>query len=501
MMRNECCDLPEDQQEVPLCNMKFDQSTAKALFNKHFIISESTDDIQSLGRTKNILPEPECMFKEKSWQKDNLQILKNELNNVKSRLNNFTLNKWQQHTYQMNQAGDVLNYIKKQIQPEFITQAWCKFYEIACNFSLVPLNKILQENNEENICSFTSVHLCEAPGAFVVALNHWLKLNACNVQWDWIANTLNPYCEGNPYSQMIDDDRFIRHTLTHWYFGADNTGNIMDLQNLDALIKRSKSNSGGPVMLITADGSIDCTDMPDEQENAVAHLHFCETVACMHLLEKGGNFLLKVFTLFEHQSVCLIYLLSCAFQKVIATKPATSRAGNSEMYVVCVNFKGKDYIAPYLEILRCHYNAYPTQAMFRCQDIPDYFIQKIENCCKFFNHHQCNVIEDNINAFYSEMYENLLFKLRQFKRKIALMYLKKYKLMKINFEDQIVGQEIIKRNTNYIMTRKLRDYDSYNERCRKLDSTSQEHLQQILDKARQIEIPVESYYTVSKSFN
>lgn len=480
--------------------MKFDKSTAKALFDKHFIISESTEDTQSLERTEYVLPEPECMFKEKPWQKDNLQTLKNELNDVKSRLNNFTLDEWQQHTYQMNQAGDVLSCIKKQIQPEFITQAWCKFYEIACNFSLVPLNKILQKNNEKNICSFTSVHLCEAPGAFVVALNHWLKLNDCNVQWDWIANTLNPYCEGNSYSRMVDDDRFVRHTLKHWCFGTDNTGNIMDLRNLDALIERSRTNSGGPIMLVTADGSIDCTDMPDEQENAVAHLHFCETVACMHILEKGGNFLLKMFTLFEHQSVCLMYLLSCAFHKVTATKPATSRAGNSEMYVVCVDFKGKDYIAQYLNVLKCHYNAYPTQAMFSCRVIPDRFIRKIESCCKFFKRHQCKAIEDNINSFHSETYDNLLFKLRHFKRKVSLMYLEKFNLTKIDLRDQIIGREIIERSTNYIMTRKLR-YDSYNERCRKLHLTSQERLQQIWNKAREIEVPMENFYTVSESFD
>ncbi|EFN88438.1 Uncharacterized protein FLJ11171 [Harpegnathos saltator] len=479
--------------------MKFNKSAAEALFHKHFIISENTENNQNVEEVKYVLPKPECMFREEPWQKDSLQTLKNELNDVKSRLNNFTLDEWQQHTYQMNQAGDVLNDIKKHIQPEFITQAWCKFYEIVCNFSLVPLNKI-QEINEENICSFSSVHLCEAPGAFVVALNHWLKLNAPSVKWDWIASTLNPYCEGNPYSQMIDDDRFIRHTLMHWYFGADNTGNIMDLQNLDALVERSKTISQGPIMLITADGSIDCTDMPDEQENAVVHLHFCEIVTCMHLLEKGGNFLLKVFTLFEHQSVCLMYLLACAFQKVIATKPATSRAGNSEMYIVCTNFNGRDYIEPYLNVLRCHYDACPTQATFGCNVIPDYFMRKIEDCARFFKRHQCKVIEDNINAFHSETYDNLLFKLKHFKRKISDMYLKRYKLAKIDLGDQIIGRDIIERNTKYIMSRKLR-YDSYNERCRKQDSTLQERLQQIWSKASDIEILIESPYIVSESSN
>lgn len=493
MIMEECCNLSEDQQKLS----PYDKSTAKALFQKHFVISETTEDTQSSKKTEYVLPKPECMFKEESWQKDSLQTLKNELNNVKSRLNNFTLSEWQHHTYEMNQAGHVLWYIRTHIRPEFITQAWCKFYEIACNFPLVPLDKILSENKEENACGFTSVHLCEAPGAFVIALNHWLKLNARNVQWDWIGNTLNPYCEGNPYSQMVDDDRFIRHTLTHWCFGNDNTGNIMDMRNLDFLVGKSKINNGRPIMLVTADGSIDCTDMPDEQENAVAHLHFCETVACMHLLEKGGNFLLKVFTLFEHQSVCLMYLLSCAFQTVTATKPATSKAGNSEMYVVCLNFKGRDYVAPYLDVLRCHYDAYPTRAMFSYQVIPDCFMQKIVDCCKFFKHHQCRVIESNINSFHLETYDkNHDPKLKKFKHMVSLMYLQRYKLTKIDPQDQIVGREVIERNINYIMSRKL-CYDSYNERCKKQDLTMQERLLQIWHKAREIQMPTKSSYSVS----
>lgn len=68
----------------------------------------------------------------------------------------------------MNHAGAVMSKIKKEINPELLTQAWLKFYECLNQYELV--GSITNE-------SFSSVHLCEAPGAFISALNHYLVVN------------------------------------------------------------------------------------------------------------------------------------------------------------------------------------------------------------------------------------------------------------------------------------------------------------------------------------
>lgn len=59
-------------------------------------------------------------------------------------------------------------------------------------------------------------------------------------KWSWVGTTLNPYCEGNDTMRMIDDDRFIRTTYKNWFFGTDNTGDLMSEENLEALVKRIK---------------------------------------------------------------------------------------------------------------------------------------------------------------------------------------------------------------------------------------------------------------------
>ena len=103
-----------------------------------------------------------------------------------------------------------------------------KFYEIFNTFDLIPEDAQRSEK-------VRSLHLCEAPGAFVASLNHFLKSHYNGMDWQWVANTLNPYYEGNDLEAMLDDDRFILKTLSHWNFGVDGTGDLMNLANLDSL--------------------------------------------------------------------------------------------------------------------------------------------------------------------------------------------------------------------------------------------------------------------------
>lgn len=465
----------------------------KQLFEKYHIISNAEKDSESY-----ILPKAESMFKDPPWSFDSLQKLKSDLNQVKSCLNDFNLHEWQNHTSEMNKAGFVIRNVRTNIKPELLTRGWLKFYEIASKFKLVPVKKDL---------SFRSMHLCEAPGAFVVALNHWLAKNSPNVKWDWLANSLNPYWEENAYDYMITDDRFIKHTLQHWCFGEDNTGDIMNLKNLDDLVKRVSSfDVDKRILLVTADGSINCTNMPEEQESVVAQLHLCETVACMHILQKDGNFLLKLFTLFEHQSVCLMYLLSCAFHEITVIKPATSKGGNSEIYVFCRKFRGKDYMAAHLNVLRQYYGKTPPEnAMFNQKDIPQSFVQKIEECSAFFKHHQCQIIEDNIRTYQTKNYDHTL---ETVKHLVASQYIENCKLNgSLKHELMIVGRSKIKssriereknkKNKKNLFAYKKLHIDSYNERCKRHDL--KESLLLLWKQTQSFSLPTERSYIVSFS--
>ncbi|XP_071445014.1 cap-specific mRNA (nucleoside-2'-O-)-methyltransferase 2 [Hetaerina americana] len=342
------------------------------------------------------LPDPTTMFKDKKWAIADLIKFKDRLNEVKSKLNDFPLEKWHRHTAAMNPAGAIQRQLREEVGAELLTQAWCKFFETVCSFSLIPSKSI--ETKELN-----TVHLCEAPGAFVASLNHYLTINLPDIKWNWMATTLNPHYEANDPARTIFDDRFIIPTEKHWSFGADHTGDIQLEANMRHLLNEAKERglSGkGTLMLVTADGSIDCQFNPGEQESLVCTLHLCEATTALLLLDKGGSLLLKAFTVFEAENVCLLYLLAFAFEKIVAWKPATSREGNSEMYLVCINYRGQSSLSPWLEVLCKYYGQEFSKApMFSLDSIPQTFLSQVVECAEKFMNYQINVIERNIETF------------------------------------------------------------------------------------------------------
>ncbi|KAK3600348.1 hypothetical protein CHS0354_015944 [Potamilus streckersoni] len=323
--------------------------------------------------------------------KPELIKMKDELNEVKNKLNDKDILTWHRHTSDVNIAGNIVNSIAQRFKPELCTQAWCKFYEIASSYKILDLSKP----------ALLTIHLCEAPGAFVTSLNHYLHCQGYNGEWEWRASTLNPHYEGNHRGQMIDDDRFIKSTVDNWYFGKDNTGNLMTLQNLEGLIEIVQEI--GFADLVTADGSIDCQDNPAEQENIVSQLHYCEVLTALHILSPGGTLVIKLFTMYEYQAISLMYILNCMFTKVEVFKPCTSKGGNSEVYVICLQLHGdhKSYLISQLTQLYFCGGSRPEIPVcpLPLEDLPDSFLEQHCECCQFFNTLQCQAINRNLELY------------------------------------------------------------------------------------------------------
>ena len=96
------------------------------------------------------------------------------------------------------------------------------------------------------------------------------------------------------------------------------------------------------------------------QESIVADLHLTEAVVAMRMLCAGGSLVLKMFTFFESETVCLLYLLNLAFAKLDVFKPATSKEGNSEVYVICRGFTPSSWLTDFLDKVMKYYGDFPT---------------------------------------------------------------------------------------------------------------------------------------------
>ena len=66
----------------------------------------------------------------------------------------------------MHLGGLVRRCVQRTRCAEMCTQAWCKFHEVLGTFPAIAELPAARE--------LDTIHLCEAPGAFVTSLNHFL---------------------------------------------------------------------------------------------------------------------------------------------------------------------------------------------------------------------------------------------------------------------------------------------------------------------------------------
>lgn len=379
----------------------YQQTSIEEYFNKSFEFTGNEDWTL-----------PEEAYCTPQWSIEALQLMKVSLNTVKGQLSKFPISFWSNHTKRTDPSSLIKYSIRTRAKIELLTQAWCKFYECLNTYRLIPESCT---NNE----SLHSLHLCEAPGAFITALNHYLFVNHRNMKWRWNANTLNPYYEGNNLSEMIIDDSLIANTIDNWEFGKDQTGDIRKFYNYEDLIGKFT------VDLITADGSVDCMNDPGEQEHNVHHLHYCEVMIALRVLCVGGNFVLKLFTMYEHGTISLMYLLNCCFKSVQVFKPCSSKSGNSEVYVMCFCYRGFDVLSNLWDSLISSYKTVKKEAMFDLSKINVTFLQQLEDCAQYFMELQCDQINRNIELFTEEVSSEVWDSIKDIQEKVANAYLNK----------------------------------------------------------------------------
>lgn len=237
---------------------------------------------------------------------------------------NFVL--WEHITSKIEMCYDIRNVIKNKYYGEMVTNAWIKFYEILNIFGKTLFG------GKKKVKSF---HICEAPGAFISALNHYLSNN--DIELEWYAQTLNPF---NSSTNNALDDYFglIKNNKNKWLFGIDNSGDITKSKIIESYRENKLLSK---IDIMTADAGIHCIPRDlNEQESKLCKINMGQIICILACLRKGKSAIIKTFLpMTEPLTISMIYLLMDKFS-ITFTKPCASHSSNSEIYIFMRDYKG-----------------------------------------------------------------------------------------------------------------------------------------------------------------
>lgn len=317
-----------------------------------------------------------------------LMALKEELNVAKLPLDKL----WNDEKFvrlwkRLDPYLDTKNIIPKLGNTINVTNAWMKCYELITYYDLIP-----QDAN-----SFIHFDNAAFPGSFIVAAHHYAKTikNINNYKW-YGSSLLSPTEQTS--GPLQDLYNLYKNYQSNWLCDKDNNGDVLILENQLLFNKKL----GGKVDLYTSDLGFGVESNYKEQES----IHFCANVGQiltgLLTLKKGGCFITKQYTAFESNTVSVIYIVASFFDEFYICKPATSRAPNSEIYLVGKKFKGGVYLKhPYIMALfnilnDCRQNKEEPLPLFDPKSYPKWYLPLIVKINKEIFSRQIDALNSNI---------------------------------------------------------------------------------------------------------
>jgi len=389
--------------------------------------------------------------------------LKDELNKARQQINDI-INKNVDNKYKIQSLFDKISMslyafdnlctkngiLVSKYGAEMVTNTWLKIYELG-NIFLSPFleNKIQKRNPKypkKDDYIFRSLHVVEAPGTFIIALNHLLKTKFSSINWNWTASTYlestNDENQNNKKTEYFDDTYGIMHYFpNNWYYGANHNGDVTNIENLISFRHFMLNGVGDRdlVDLYTADGGIPITDDCNEYGNIDIinqKLYFGKVLCGFLTLKEGGIMIVKTFDHLEACVVSILYLISCCFKETYVTKPQTSKPANSECYVVGVGYESlnRQQLNDLIEIFDKINIKNQHMSIFKKEDIPRNFVNEIKKWNNYIVVEQINAITKNMkkyNKYYNSL-DELTEKYEKKRNQICEVWVHEMKIKKMD---------------------------------------------------------------------
>lgn len=388
----------------------------------------------------------------KEYSLDDMNNIKETLNKTKDKLDKYYLDHKQGPVF-----GDISNslvitstlksYIANKLGGQLVTRAWLKFYELYTYYNLI----------QDDIYAFLNAEL---PGASICALNHLMKTVHDKKFFEWYASSIYLNSQGDNQSNALGDKYGIwAMNKEKWLMRIDvkdpsttpgspnyeNNGDCTKSSNLADFEIRLKNK---PINLYTHDAGINVGEMSQNdtgfntQELKNAKIHLGCALAGLLTLKVGGNFIAKQYTFFEPFTINLIMIYSLLFEEFYITKPMSSGASNSEIYLVGKSFLGMPSSVKSVLLDRLdNFNFLP---FIEKKDLPISVMKEIFSYNKILAKQQISYINESIVYYehYKNEQRNAIYNnktLLQAKDKFKKLWLQRNKILPIKPSDYLAS--------------------------------------------------------------
>jgi hypothetical protein len=269
------------------------------------------------------------------------QAMKDKLNAAKSFFDSISPNDFDRLMRGLDMYFGLKRTLREQYAMQVCTNASMKMAEI-----LVEM-KLFNRKGPRRVRVFCNAEL---PGAFVVAINHYMhtRYRDERFDFDWLASSFYP--EDGEFL-LGDSYGFYAGNRERWLMGprpnalpADMptiTGDVTDPCTVAATGEAVYARfEGEGATLYTSDVGIGVCDDYGSQEETTSALNFGQIVCGLFTLGLGGSLVTKQYTFFTAFNRSLAAILSTLFDVLYVTKPRTSRPTNSETYLIGKGFRG-----------------------------------------------------------------------------------------------------------------------------------------------------------------
>lgn len=263
-----------------------------------------------------------------SSSRDTKIELKQQLNTIVNQWTNIPKEELKKRARPMIRkffSYEIIDHIRDNYNAEYVTTAWLKCYEIITNYSLLD-NLDLAET------TVNYFGICEQPGAFVYAINHYIKTKTL-YKFDFIIESL----VDKSNKKIFTAEKSLLNKYRNKYdYGADGTGDVTKIENIKFYRKKYIDKK---FHIITADCGLDCSDDFAEQEKGLMNVVLGQFLLAISVCSKGSNYFYKQFTMYEQLTKEIMYLANQFFDQVYICRTLTTKPQSGEIYIICKNFK------------------------------------------------------------------------------------------------------------------------------------------------------------------